>query len=292
MKIEHSLKHLSLPALCGLACWVLACPWSGQAATTTNVDVSNAANALAFFPPTVTINVNDQVTWNWNGTLMHSTTDTGVWDSSPLASAPHSFSFSFANTGTFPYHCANPFHTAVMTGSVIVLGVANMPPTVTIINPPDGAVLSEPATIALAATASDPDGGSVTNVQFFQETSSLANVTNSPYSVAVNNLGVGDYTFSAVATDDGGLTATNAILVHVVTPVPIVLSALQRPSPTSFQFSYSANVGLQYIVLRSGDLTSFTPIKTNTAASNPETFLDSGAAGAANFYRVGRLANP
>jgi hypothetical protein len=117
-------------------------------------------------------------------------------------------------------------------------------------------------------------------------------VTSRPYSVAVNNLGAGDYTFSAVATDDGGLSATNAIVVHVVTPVPIVLSAILRPSPTSFQFSYSANVGLQYIVLRSGDLSSFTPISTNTAASNPVTFLDNGAAGAANFYRVGRLPNP
>ena len=292
MKIKHSLKHWSLPALCGLAGWVLACPLSGQAATTTNVDVSNTLNALAFFPPVVTINVNDQVTWNWKGTLSHSTTDPGVWDSGPPVSGRQPFPFTFANAGTFPYHCANAFHISVMTGSVIVLALANTPPTVTITNPPDGTVLSAPATITLAATASDPDGGSVTNVQFFQGTASLANVTSSPYSVAVNNLGAGDYTFSAVATDDGGLSATNAIVVHVVTPVPIVLSAILRPSPTSFQFSYSANVGLQYIVLRSGDLRSFTPISTNTAASNPETFLDSGAAGVANFYRVGRLPNP
>jgi plastocyanin len=292
MKIKHSLKHLSLPALCGLAGWVLACPLSGQAATTTNVDVSSTLNALAFFPPTVTINVNDQVTWNWKGTGSHSTTDTGVWDSSPLASAPHSFSFSFANGGTFPYHCANPFHTSVMTGSVIVQAVANTPPTVTITNPPDGTVLSAPATFTLAASASDSAGGSVTNVHFFQGTTSLTNVTSSPYSVAVNNLGAADYTFSAVATDNGGLTATNAITVHVVTPVSVVLSAMQRPSPTSFQFSYSANVGLRYVVQRSVDFASFTPISTNTAAINPATFLDNGATGAANFYRVGRLPNP
>jgi hypothetical protein len=78
----------------------------------------------------------------------------------------------------------------------------------------------------------------------------------------------------------------------VVTPVPVALSALQRPSPTSFQFSYSVNVGLRYVVQRSGDLLNFTPINTNTAASNPVTFLDNGATGAASFYRVGRLPNP
>jgi hypothetical protein len=178
-----------------------------------------------------------------------------------------------------------------MKGSVTVLGGANVPPTVAVTNPPNGAVLSAPATIALAATAADSDG-SVANVQFFQGSTPLATVTSSPYSVAVNNLGVGNYTFSAVTADNGGLTATNSITVHVVTPVPVVLSALQRPSPTSFQFSYSANVGLRYVVQRSGNLTGFTPISTNTAASNPVTFLDNGATGPVNYYRVGRLPNP
>ena len=198
MRIKHLVKQFVQPGLYGLAGWVLACPLSGQAATTTNVNVSNSLDALAFFPPTVTINVNDQVTWTWNGTLSHSTTDTGVWDSSPIAPAPHSFSFTFANQGTFPYHCTNPFHTSVMKGSVIVVAVANTPPTVTITNPPDGTVLSAPAKIALAASASDSNGGSVTNVQFLQGATSLANVTSSPYSVAVNSLGAGDYTLSAV----------------------------------------------------------------------------------------------
>jgi chitinase len=178
-----------------------------------------------------------------------------------------------------------------MRGSVTVQGVGNVPPTVAVTNPPDGAVLSAPATIALAATASDSDG-SVANVQFFQGTVPLANVTSIPYSVAVNNLGAGDYTFSAVATDNGGLSATNALVVHVVTPVPVVLSALQQPSPTSFQFNYSADVGLRYVVQRSTDLTNFFTFITNTATSNPMTFLDSVATGPANFYRVGRLPNP
>jgi hypothetical protein len=248
-------------------------------------------NTLTYMPVAVTINAGDTVQWTWSGTSAghSSTSDTGLWDSG-IHSAPFSFSFPFTSAGTFPYHCSNPFHTT-MKGSVTVLAVANVPPSVTVTNPPDGTVLSAPATIALAATASDP-GGSVTNVQVFQGTASLANVTSSPYSVVVNDLGAGDYTFSAVATDNGGLRATNAIVLHVVTPVPVVLSALQRPSPTSFQFNYSANVGLRYVVQRSGSLPNFTPISTNTAASNPVTFLDNGAGGAVNFYRVLLVPNP
>ena len=88
MKVKHLLKHFVRLALYGLSGWALACPLSGQAANT-NVTVSSSANALAFFPSAVTINAGDQVTWTWAGTLAHSTTDTGVWDSTARRPPPH-----------------------------------------------------------------------------------------------------------------------------------------------------------------------------------------------------------
>jgi len=286
MKIRKELKRLAMLVLYAVACGAVGTPLSALAAVS-NVNLVG----LSFAPSAVTINVNDTVQWTWSGFSHTSTSDTvGLWDSG-LHSAPFSFSHTFPSAGTFPYRCTTHAVLYGMVGSVTVQAAANVPPTVAITNPPNGTVLSAPATIDLAATASDSDG-SVANVQFFQGPASLANVTSRPYSVAVNNLGAGDYTFSAVATDNGGLRATNAIVVHVVTPVPVALSALQRPSPTSFQFSYAANVGLRYVVQRSGALPGFTPISTNTATSNPVTFFDNGAAGAQNFYRVGRLPNP
>jgi plastocyanin len=286
MNIRKHLGRLHILGLYGLALGAFGNPLSAQAAVV-NVGITN----YTYLPDTVTINVNDTIQWTWI-TIFHSTTsDTvGLWDSG-VHNPSFSFSLTFTNAGNFPYHCTTHVTTQNMRGSVTVQAAGNVPPTVAVTNPPNGAVLSAPATITLAATAADP-GGSVANVQFFQGTAPLANVTSSPYSVVVNNLGAGDYTFSAVATDNGGLSATNAIVVHVVTPVPVVLSALQRPSPTSFQFSYSANVGLRYVVQRSSDLTNFITFSTNTAASNPVTFLDSVATGAVNYYRVGRLPNP
>ena len=129
---------------------------------------------------------------------------------------------------------------------------ANTSPSVTITNPLDGATLAAPASLVLKATTSDSDG-TVTNIQFFQGAASLGNVAASPYSVAVNNLAAGDYTFSAVATDNGGLTATNQITVHVVNPITVNVGggSVQRPVSTSFQFAYSANVGLSYVIQRS-----------------------------------------
>jgi len=80
-----------------------------------------------FTAKTITINVGDTVTWTNNGTIPHtSTSDTGVWDSSSM-NPGQSFSFTFANAGTFPYHCS--FHQSLgMVGTVTVNAVNPPPP--------------------------------------------------------------------------------------------------------------------------------------------------------------------
>jgi hypothetical protein len=185
---------------------------------------------------------------------------------------------SWAAGGDFSYQRSTP-------------AAVNLPPSVTITNPPNNTVLAAPASLTLRATASDSDGA-VAHVQFFQGAGSLGNVGNSPYSVPVNNLPAGDYTFSAVATDNSGSTATNAITVHVVTPAANTFSGAQRLSGTNFQFSYAATIGLRYVVQRSSDLSNWTSLATNTAATNPVLFQDTTATGTPRFYRVGRLPNP
>ena len=274
--------------LYGLACGAAGIPFSALAGVTTNVSVVD----FTYVPDTVTINAGDTVNWVWNGAFHSSTSDTTpnpLWDSQ-VHSTPFSFSYAFTNSGVYTYHCTVHVATHNMRGSVSVLA-ADLPPDVAVTNPPNGAVLSAPAAFALAASASDSDG-SVTNVQFLQGTTSLANVTSSPYSVTVSNLAAGDYTLSAVATDNAGLKATNAILIHVVTPVPILLSAPQRLSASAFQFNYSANTGLSYVVFRSAALPGLMPLSTNTATTNPVTFIDNSATGGMNFYGVHLAPNP
>jgi hypothetical protein len=95
-----------------------------------------------------------------------------------------------------------------------------------------------------------------------------------------------------VATDNGGGKATNALSLIVVTPAPIRLSAAQRVSPTTFQFSYSATIGLRYFVQRSVDFTNWIGLSTNTAAANSIVFVDQKANQNPGFYRVGVLPNP
>jgi glucose/arabinose dehydrogenase len=98
----------------------------------------------------------------------------------------------------------------------ITVSVGNVPPSVTITNPPDNSVFGNTDTIAIGASASDTDG-TVTNVQFFDGLVSLGNRTTSPYSVSIGAFGfvLGTHTVTAVASDNLGATTTSAP-VHVI----------------------------------------------------------------------------
>lgn len=270
---------------------------SGFAATVTvfvgNTNLSGFA-ADVFVPPSTNINVNDSVIWDWEG-LSHSTTSgtngspSGLWDSG-VVSHPHFFTNTFTSAGNYLYYCS--IHVAFNMTGVVSVAAVSLPPAVSITNPANGGTLAAPASFTLAATASSSSG--ITNVQFFQGAASLGNITTAPYSVPVNSLAAADYAFSAVASDNGGLTATNSITVHVVTPVAIVLSAPQFFPPSDFRFNYTANPGLSYIIQRASSLStgSWTTLRTNVAGSSPELYDDQTASGNPAFYRVGRLPNP
>lgn len=267
----------------------------GQTGLAATANVSVGSGGLVFTPAVVNVNAGDQVVWTWAGNF-HSTTSgtagssNGLWDSG-VANAPHSFTNTFNTSGNFPYYCSIHYASG-MTGAVEV-AAANLPPTVAITSPTNGAVFSAPADVKITATASDADG-SINNVQFLLDNTVFSSQTASPYAITNHNLPAGSYTLSAIATDNGGLTATNSIMISVVTPIPVNVSSPQWTSPTSFQFDYSANIGLRYVVQRSTNLTAsvWTGLITNTADSNPMPFMDMTAPPTAAFYRVSRLPNP
>jgi Galactose oxidase-like, Early set domain/Bacterial Ig domain len=82
-------------------------------------------------------------------------------------------------------------------------------PLVTLTQPTDGATFSAPATVNLAATASDPDG-TVTKVEFFNGAAKLGEDTSAPYSFSWSGVAAGSYTLTARATDNLGATTTSA----------------------------------------------------------------------------------
>jgi len=108
-----------------------------------------------------------------------------------------------------------------------------------------------------------------------------------------NSLAAGNYTLSAIASDNLGAKATNTTSLSVVTPLALTSSSPQL-SAAGFRLNYAANTGLTYVVQRAINLIvpNWISIITNTAASNPMVFVDTHATDSPGFYRVGRLPNP
>jgi regulation of enolase protein 1 (concanavalin A-like superfamily) len=118
--------------------------------------------------------------------------------------------------------------------NVSVQGTApspNNPPAVSLTSPASGASFTAPATISIAANASDADG-SVTQVQFFSGSTLLATDTTSPYSYSWTNVAAGSYSLTAVARDNLGATRTSAAVSITVTPATLPpMRAVFGPSP-------------------------------------------------------------
>lgn len=85
----------------------------------------------------------------------------------------------------------------------------NRPPTVSLTSPSGGAVFTAPATISIAANASDPDG-TISKVEFFNGSTSVGVDNSAPYTATISNAAAGSYNITAVATDNSGATTTSS----------------------------------------------------------------------------------
>jgi plastocyanin len=270
-------------SLLALALGVLSFGTVSRAATT-NVTIQD----FSFSPPSVDIKVNDSVIWTWASGFHSTTSSDSLWDSGAHF-PPASFTNVFSSAGDFPYFCSvHPF----MTAAVKVTGGANLPPSVSLTNPINATVFAAPWIANLGADATDPDG-SVTNVQFFNGSTSLGNAPSAPFKLSVTNLPAGNYNLRAVASDNAGLTTTSAVVsVSAVNPVPILLSDPESVAGSQFKFSYTASPGLRYLVETAQTLPDFSSLATNVAATSSVTVTDAVATGSQQFYRVSRLPNP
>ena len=138
-------------------------------------------------------------------------------------------SHSYATTGIFTLTLVvhdGELASAPYTTTVTITA-PNVAPTVTLTNPAPGAAFTAPATIALAATASDSDG-SVTEVEFFNDTISLGIDTSAPYGITWSNVQAGRYTIIARARDNNGAVSTSSATVTVDTLVQAAADAYVR----------------------------------------------------------------
>ncbi len=121
-KIRSGTRILLTSGLVMLAMLLIAFSISCQATPPTEEEAAPVSNEIeisgfAFVPATVTVTVGTTVTWTNLDSAAHTvTSETDLFDSGNLARNA-TFSYSFADRGTFSYYCANhPY----MKGEVIV----------------------------------------------------------------------------------------------------------------------------------------------------------------------------
>ncbi|GAB3893986.1 Ig-like domain-containing protein [Spirosoma agri] len=96
----------------------------------------------------------------------------------------------------------------------------NQSPSVSLTSPTTNATYTAPATVTLAASASDADG-SIEKVEFYNGSTKLGERTSSPYQLNWTNVGAGTYALTAKATDNAGATTTSGtISIQVSNPTP------------------------------------------------------------------------
>ena len=189
-----------------------------------NVSITTPTNGQSFLGPAI-ITIAASAT-DADGTITRVEFFNGATKLGEDTTSPYSFSWSSVAAGSYTLTArAIDNLGGSNTSAAITISVANnATPSVAITSPANNSVLAAPASFTLAATASDSDG-TVSQVEFFQGTTSLAVDTTSPYSVAVSSLAAGRYTLSAVATDNLGAKATNS--------VSLVVNALPTAAITS-----------------------------------------------------------
>jgi cellulose 1,4-beta-cellobiosidase len=120
-----------------------------------------------------------------------------AWNQSIASGATFTAGFN----GTFSGTNNNP--TSFTLNGVTCGGTTpgNTAPIVSLTSPANGATVSSP--VQLAATASDPNGGAVTRVEFRVDGNLVNSDTTAPYSFSVTGLAPGAHTAQATAFDNG-----------------------------------------------------------------------------------------
>ncbi len=123
-----------------------------------------------------------------------------------------------AGNYTFKARAIDNNNAAIDSATISVTVGANQPPSISLTSPTADATFVAPATVALAATASDTDG-TIAKVEFYQGATKLAEDLIAPYQFSVPALAVGSYTFTARAIDNGNAaTDSSAVTINVVSP--------------------------------------------------------------------------
>jgi hypothetical protein len=131
------------------------------------------------------------------------------------------------------------FPSALVNHGVIIgkNGIINPSiPKVRVTSPSDNQILAKNEDILITADATD-EHGSITGVEFFQESTSLGTDYEAPFSVVWPSVSVGEYCITAKATNDEGVSVISSINISVLDTV-LVGNRTQTIEPDIFLSVY------------------------------------------------------
>ena len=111
-------------------------------------------------------------------------------------------------------------------------------------------------------------------MEFFSGQEPLGGAGTAPYSLTVNDLAAGTYSFTAKATDNLGLSTTSdAVSVSVVTPGPVSFDSDLKIVNGNFPLRLTLTPGLRYAIESAGDLSGWATLTNFVATSSLMEFL-------------------
>lgn len=154
--------------------------------------------------------------------------------------------------------------------------VENKAPVAKVTSPVAGAAFTAPASITIAASATDADG-KIVKVEFIAAGKTLGSDTTSPYSFVWKDAPAGAQTITVRATDnDGAVTTSSPVLVNVkeapvATPGHAVTGFTLINADTNQPVAGYESIANGAVILRSSLPTTRLSIRANTTASGVES---------------------
>jgi uncharacterized repeat protein (TIGR01451 family) len=174
-----------------------------------------------------------------------------IGQSTKIGSNLFSVTWSNMSVGTYSVTAAATDDAGGTTTSAPITVRVNAPPTVSMISPASGTRYTAPASVALTATTADNDG-SVSRVDFFANGLKVGSVSPTgpgQINFAWNNVGIGNYTVWAVATDNNGATKqSGGITVFVSSPALLVVGSTTLNGGDSWVKTRLEGLGYQVTV--------------------------------------------
>ncbi|MBO0867439.1 MAG: cellulose binding domain-containing protein [Micromonosporaceae bacterium] len=233
--------------------YAVASQWS--TGFTTAVKLTNLGSPVTGWVLGFDFTAGQQMTQGWNATWAqsgaHITATNASWNGSLGTGGAADIGFYGSWTGANPVPAAFTMNGVVCDGTVHGPSApaspstvpasppsstrpGDLPPVVHLTSPNSTSIYGEPGNIFLSANASDPDGV-ITKVEFYtapfggSPLTLVATVTTPPYTFPLTVGRALVFVIQAKAYDDGGLTATDTVQIHVAISDPIPSSTPPAP---------------------------------------------------------------